>query len=140
MRDRKALLAESARILAPGGRLVLCDIIRRREVPFLEVRARRDDFATLRAAFGDAHMLPLEHYASDLEELGMTVTDATDISEQTLPTFAAWRANCDAHADELRELLGIDGVAEFVASTHILEGFWNDRTLGYGILCATKPA
>ena len=41
MRDRKALLGECVRVLAPGGRLVLCDIIRKREIPFLEVRARK---------------------------------------------------------------------------------------------------
>ena len=96
MRDRPALLRECTRVLAPGGRLVLCDITRRREIPFLEVRSRRADFATLRAAFGDAHMEPLRHYADWLEDLGLSVTDATDISLQTIPTFAAWRANCDA--------------------------------------------
>ena len=47
MRDRKALLGECTRVLAPGGRFVLCDIVRKREIPFTEVRARRDDFATL---------------------------------------------------------------------------------------------
>jgi 27-O-demethylrifamycin SV methyltransferase len=39
MRDRQGLLRECVRVLAPGGRLVLCDIIRRREIPFAEVRA-----------------------------------------------------------------------------------------------------
>ena len=138
MRDRPAMLAECARLLAPNGRLVLCDIIRRREVPFLEVRARRDDLATLRAAFGDANMRPLEEYASTLEELGMTVLDVSDISDPTVPTLGAWRANCERHAIEIERLIGRQGLADFVASTHILEGFWHDRTLGYGILSATK--
>ena len=85
MRDRAALLAECARVLAPGGRLVLCDIVRKREIPFREVREHRLDFATLRAAFGDAHMQPLSTYVATLEELGVTVTDASDISEETRP-------------------------------------------------------
>jgi 27-O-demethylrifamycin SV methyltransferase len=140
MRDRRALLSECVRVLAPGGRVVLCDIIRKREIPFAEVRALRDDFATLRAAFGDAHMEPLERYASTLEELGMTVTDATDVSAETLPTFAAWRANVEAHAPDLQELLGLDGVEDFVRATHILEAFWHDQTLGYGLLAARKAA
>jgi 27-O-demethylrifamycin SV methyltransferase len=139
MRDRKALLSECARVLAPGGRIVLCDIIARREIPFLEVRARRDSFATLRAAFGDAHMHPLDSYTSTLEELGLTVADSTDITAQTLPTFAAWRANVDRHESTVLELIGRRAVDDFVESTHILEAFWHDNTLGYGILAAAKP-
>ena len=140
IRDRAALLAECARVLAPGGRLVLCDIVRKREIPFREVRERRQDFATLRAAFGDAHMQPLASYVATLEELGMTVTDATDISEEKRPTFPAWRANVAAHASALHGLLGQSGVDDFVGATHILDSFWGDETLGYGILGATKPS
>ncbi|MGY2876297.1 27-O-demethylrifamycin SV methyltransferase [Marmoricola sp. URHA0025 HA25] len=140
MRDRAALLAECARVLAPGGRIVLCDIIRRREIPFLEVRDRREQFATLRAAFGDAHMHPLDSYTSTLEQLGLTVTDSTDITTETLPTFAAWRANAERHEPTLLDLIGSEAVDDFVRSTHILEAFWHDDTLGYGILAAAKPA
>jgi 27-O-demethylrifamycin SV methyltransferase len=138
MRDRDALLSECVRVLAPGGRLVWCDIIRRREIPFAEVRARREDFATLRAAFGDAHMEPLERYSSTLAQLGMTIEECSDISGPTLPTFAAWRANVHAHEQALDGLLGADGVKEFVRSTQILEAFWQDETLGYGILAAVR--
>jgi 27-O-demethylrifamycin SV methyltransferase len=138
MRDRPALLGECVRVLAPDGRLVLCDLIRKRTIPFDEVRARRKDFATLRAVFGDAHMEPLEDYASTLEQLGMTVTDASDVTQSTLPTFAAWRGNIDAHESALRDLIGAAGVEDFVEATNILESFWLDGTLGYGILAAVK--
>lgn len=140
MRDRRGLLSECARVLVPGGRLVLCDIIRRRDIPFLEVRERRDEFALLRAVYGDAHMMPLEEYSAMLTDVGLVVTDLTDISAETLPTFAAWRDNCEQHADEITRLIGADGLDEYVRSTHVLEGFWNDSTLGYGILSAEKPA
>jgi 27-O-demethylrifamycin SV methyltransferase len=140
MRDRRALLSECVRVLAPGGRVVLCDIIRRRDIPFLEVRERRDDLATLRAAFGDAHMEPLDLYTGLLAELGMEVLDSTDISTETLPTFAAWRANVERHRPALLELLGAQGMDAFVRSTRVLESFWQDGTLGYGILSAAKPA
>ncbi|MFZ0251603.1 MAG: methyltransferase domain-containing protein [Acidimicrobiales bacterium] len=140
MRDKEALLRECVRVLAPEGRLVLCDIIRKRDIPFLEVRDRREDFALLRRAFGDAHMEPLGGYTTTLDRLGLTITDSTDISLPTLPTFAAWRANVDQHVDSLRQLMADEGVHDFVESTHVLEAFWKDETLGYGILAATKQA
>jgi 27-O-demethylrifamycin SV methyltransferase len=138
MRDRPALLSECARVLVPGGRVVLCDIIRKRDIPFAEVRERRADFAKLREVFGDAHMEPLGAYGATLEELGMTVTDSTDITEPTLPTFAAWRASVDANEAALRDLIGTQAIEDFIEGTNILESFWRDGTLGYGILAATK--
>ncbi len=139
MRDRQGLLAECARVLAPGGRMVLCDIIRKREIPFREVRGRREDFGVLRAAFGDAHMEPLEEYTDTLEALGLTATESIDISAETLPTLAAWRANAETHRPTVQRLLGKAGVDDFVRATEILESFWHDGTLGYGIVAAGKP-
>ena len=139
MRDRRGLLAESLRVLRPGGRLVLCDITRQREIPFSEVRERRDQFAVLRAAFGDAHMVPLEEYVSMLTELGAEVHLARDLTRETGPTFTRWRDNVTEHTAELEQMLGGDALADFVESTHILEGFWNDGTLGYGIIGARVP-
>ena len=138
MRDRRALLSECVRVLAPGGRLVLCDIIRRREIPFAEVRARRHDFATLRTVFGDAHMEPLDQYTATLRGLGMTIEHCEDITAPTFPTFAAWRANIAAHEAELERLLGAVRVEQFGRATEILEAFWTGGTLGYGILAAAK--
>lgn len=140
MRDRKALLDECARVLVPGGRLVLCDIIRKREIPFREVRDRREDFGVLRSAFGDAHMEPLDRYMANLEAAGLTITESKDISAETAPTFAAWRVNVETHRPTVQELLGKRGVDDFVRATQILEAFWHDETLGYGILAASNPA
>ena len=83
-------------------------------------------------------MEPLEGYSSTVEELGMTVTDSSDISVPTLPTFGALRVNVALHRGALQDLLGHQGVDDFVSATHILEAFWQDETLGYGILAATK--
>jgi 27-O-demethylrifamycin SV methyltransferase len=140
MPARDALIAESARVLRPGGRLVLCDLIRRRDIPFKEVRDRRVDFATLREAFGEARMDPLDSYLALAEAQGLTIEVRTDLTAATLPTFDRWRANIAEHRDELVELLGADGLDAFERSTHILDGFWHDGTLGYALLAASKPA
>ncbi len=140
MRDRQALIAECARVLRPGGRVVLCDLMRMREIPFSEVRERRIDFATLRTAFGDAHMESPEFYATAAEVQGLTVDRLDDLTAATLPTFDRWRANAEEHRATVTALIGDDGLDAFVRSCDVLEDFWRDGTFGYGLISATKPA
>lgn len=140
MPDRAALVSECARVLRPGGRMVLCDIIRRREIPFLELRERREEFAVLRAAHGAARMDPLDSYARLAEAAGLEVEVVRDLTQETLQTFSRWQANVDTHRDEVNELMGVEGVGAFEESLRILEAFWRDGTLGYGLIAARKPA
>jgi 27-O-demethylrifamycin SV methyltransferase len=139
MRDKEALISECARVLRPGGRLVLCDLVRHREIPFLEVRDRREDFAVLREAFGDAHMEPLARYAELAEAKGLRVERLDDLTAATLRTFDRWRENAERHCAEVIEMVGADGHSAFVGSCDILEGLWRDGTFGYGLLSAVRP-
>lgn len=139
MRDREAVLDECTRVLRPGGRFVLCDLLRHRDIPFAEVRDRRADFQTLREAFGDAHFETLEFHTTGLTSRGLEVEVADDLTRATLPTFEAWRANADEHRDAVVELIGEAGLQAFVRSCDILEGFWRDGTFGYGLVAARRP-
>lgn len=139
MRDREAVVTEAVRVLRPGGRLVWCDIVRHRTIPFLEVRDRREEFATLREAFGDARMEPLADYVAWFEKAGLVVEQADDLTEATLPTFEAWRANAAQHRDAVVDALGEQGHTAFVRSADILESLWRDGTFGYGLIAASKP-
>lgn len=140
MADRQALISECARVLRPGGRVVLCDIIRRREIPFMELRERKADFAVLRAAFGAARMDPLDSYVEYAQAAGLVVDEVVDLTAETLPTFDRWEAKASEHRDSVTAILGTEGVETFEASLEILEGFWRDGTLGYGLMSAFKPA
>ncbi|MGH8961048.1 MAG: SAM-dependent methyltransferase [Jatrophihabitantaceae bacterium] len=139
MRERERLIAECARVLRPGGRLVLCDLIRHREIPFAEVRERRAEFLTLRVAFGDAHFEPLAFYVDAAASQGLAVDTAEDLTTATLATFDRWRANARAHSVEVSGAIGPAGLAAFERSCEILEAFWRDATFGYGLLAAGKP-
>jgi 27-O-demethylrifamycin SV methyltransferase len=139
MRDREALMAECGRVLRPAGRLVLCDIMLRREMPLKEVMQRRPQLEVLRWAFGDARMESLETYADRASKSGLEVETELDLTAATRPTFARWRANAERHRDEVLGLLGEEGLAQFIAATELLEGFWDDGTLGYGLLAARRP-
>jgi 27-O-demethylrifamycin SV methyltransferase len=139
MPERDRLIDECARVLRPGGRIALCDIIRQREISIPEIRAQLRDFHLLRQVFGEARMESLAVYRELMTKAGLVVDESEDLTAATLPTFDRWRANAAANRDTAAELLGPDDYAAFVDSTHVLESFWNDGTLGYGIIAATKP-
>jgi 27-O-demethylrifamycin SV methyltransferase len=138
MPDRERLMAECARVVRPGGRLALCDIVLRRPLPFLEVRRLRQPFGLLREVFGDAHMQPLERYAGLATDNGMTVDTQIDLTAGTRPTFGRWRDNAERHRGRVVELLGEVDWRHFVDSCTVLEQFWDDGTLGYGLIAAAR--
>lgn len=140
MRDKAALVSECARVLRPGGRFVLCDLVRWREIPFAEVRERRADFAVLRTAFGDAHFATLDDYEDLAAANGLVVDRREDLTAATLPTFDRWLTNAEQNRDAVIDLIGADGHEAFVRSCHILEAFWRDGTFGYGLVSAVRPA
>jgi 27-O-demethylrifamycin SV methyltransferase len=135
MPRKNLLLKECGRLLRRGGRLVLCDIVLLREIPFPELLSIREDLLVLDAVFARAKMQQLSTYASMAEEAGMKVITQMDISRETLPTLAHWRANADTYASEVEELLGRQGLEEFRRACDVLSRFWLDR-LGYGLLVA----
>jgi cyclopropane fatty-acyl-phospholipid synthase-like methyltransferase len=138
MRRRDKLVAECARVLRPGGRFALCDIVLRRNLPLSQVRRLREPLALLRDVFGDARMEPLETYAELATASGLEVDEQTDLTAATRATFARWRENAERHQDEVVAALGRDDWQCFVDAAGVLEQFWDDGVLGYGLLAAWK--
>jgi 27-O-demethylrifamycin SV methyltransferase len=138
MSHRERLVAECARVLRPGGRLALCDVVLRRPMPFQEVRRLREPLWLLREVFGDARMEPLERYAELARASGLVVERKTDLTAATRPTFARWRNNALAHKKAVVASIGEADWQRFLDSCAVLEGFWDDGTLGYGLLAASK--
>jgi len=83
-------------------------------------------------------METLETYRRIGERVGLRATKLTDISDQTLPTFAQWRARLESHREEVRALIGEDGLEHFLASCEVLPTLWKQRILGYGLIVAVK--
>jgi 27-O-demethylrifamycin SV methyltransferase len=139
MRARARLIAECSRVLRPGGRLALCDIVLSRPMPFAEVQRLREPLALLREVFGDARMEPPERYRELAVGSGLVVDTEVDLSARTRPTFARWRENAARHGDQVAALIGQDELDRFVAACDVLERFWDERILGYGLIGAYKP-
>ena len=138
MRERERLVDECARVVRPGGRVVLCDIMLQREMPFVDVRKLLRPLALLRDVFGDARMEPLDTYAAMFEAAGLHVDHREDLTALTRPTFDRWRTNAREHRGEVVASLGEDDWQRFVDACDVLEGFWDDGTLGYGLLAGVK--
>jgi cyclopropane fatty-acyl-phospholipid synthase-like methyltransferase len=138
MPARDRLIAECARVLRPDGRLALCDIVLRRPMPFEEVRRLRRPLMLLRDVFGSARMESLAQYHDLMETNGLTVEEEVDLSDATRSTFARWRENAHSHRAQVLESLGEADWQRFVDSCDVLERFWDDGTLGYGLLAASK--
>lgn len=139
MRQRDRLMAECSRVLRPGGILALCDIMLRRPIPFEEVRRLRQPLSLLRAVFGDARMEALGTYADLARQNELVVNEQRDLTAGTRPTFARWRENAERHRESVIARLTEQDWRRFVDACDVLEGFWDDGTLGYGLLVASKP-
>jgi len=138
MRRRDRLVAECGRVLRRGGRLALCDFVLRRPVPFDEVRRLRERLGLLRDVFGDARMEPLDRYEELAAANGLHVDRRLDLTAETRPTFRRWIENADRHRDALIGSIGESGWSDFVEACKVLASFWDDGTLGYGLLAAVK--
>jgi cyclopropane fatty-acyl-phospholipid synthase-like methyltransferase len=140
MRDRDKVLSECARVLRPGGRVVLCDIIRRRELDLAEVRRLRRPLALLRDVYGDARMEPLDEYRRLAESAGLVVDRQDDLTAASRPTFDRWAENAERNRDAVVALIGEHSWRQFAESCDVLRDFWDDGTLGYGLIAAARPA
>ena len=139
MPARDRLMSECARVLKAGGRLALCDIMLRRPLPFAEVKRLRKPLMLLREVFGDARMEPMSVYEELAAAGGLLVDRTVDLTDATRATFSRWRANAQEHRKTVVASIGEEDWQRFVDSCDVLEGFWDDGTLGYGLLAARKP-
>lgn len=138
MPDKSAMIRESARVLKPGGRIVLCDIIMHRELALPDVMKRAKAFDLLRVVFGRAKMATLSAYGGWFEDAGLEVRCSDDISRETAPTFANWKHNAQRYRREVVALVGEATLDEFSRACEELERMWVDEVLGYGMLAAEK--
>lgn len=140
MPHKEMLLAESARVLRAGGRLILCDIIRRDPIPLLELVRDFAHFKCIDAVFGKVKMESLELYSRSAGASGLTVDRIEDISAETLPTIGCWKSNALASRDRVIELVGAAYWSQFIQACDYLTALWRSNKLGYGMLLARREA
>ncbi|MEZ4465378.1 MAG: methyltransferase domain-containing protein [bacterium] len=139
MPDRERLLLECARVLKPGGRLVLCDLMFIRPFQLAEILGERRDLACLDRVFGRARIGTVETYHAQTVAAGLEVVSVRDLSRETRPTLSAWQANLQRHGDAVDALIGADARTDFARACDILAGYWDVGRMGYFLLVARKP-
>jgi hypothetical protein len=88
--------------------------------------------------FGNARMEPLAVYAELARANDLVVDQQVDLTAATRPTLSRWRDNAYRHHDTVVATLGQRDWQRFVDACEVLEGFWDDGTLGYGLLAASR--
>ncbi|MEH6592220.1 MAG: methyltransferase domain-containing protein [Halioglobus sp.] len=138
--DKPALIRECTRVLKPGGRVVLCDIMLDHRLSLERVIEYRDEFLLLRDVFGRAKMEPLAFYCEQLEAHQLELIHSRSITPETFATFDRWRENARDNQSNVEQLIGETAWRQFSDSCDVLAAFWQRGILGYGIVSAVKPA
>lgn len=134
------LMRECARLLAPGGRLALCDAVLTRPLALRDLRRWHDELDILRDVFGDAVMATREQYCEAAAEAGFESIRGTDLTERVLPTFGCWRDSARDAREQVSALIGEAGLATFIAGCDVMERFFREGIVGYALIAARKPA
>ena len=100
--ERKLALHEMARVLRPGGRLVLADVCQRAPLS-PEHRATLEDAL---AKFALAPLPSIQDYTAMVADAGLAVAEVLDISEQTKRTVHRVAAGALEHRAELEHQHG----------------------------------
>jgi 27-O-demethylrifamycin SV methyltransferase len=132
------LFTELHRLLAPGGRLILCDIIDRSPA---KARPQRADLATLRLmqrVFGPLRIVTLAQYRELLAASGFRVDVTEDVTDACLATMSAWRANLATHRQELAALWPAADIEAFETCSVEIEAAMRAGRIGYGVVAATR--
>lgn len=139
MRDKPGLVAETDRVLRPGGCVLLCDLVLKQAFSVADLYRYREDLAMLEQSFGDAKMESLEFYQAAFAARGFSRIESHDISQEAMPTLQRWKENLARNQSSLAACFADEAMENFSRSCSILTRFFRDNRLGYGIIKAVKP-
>jgi ubiquinone/menaquinone biosynthesis C-methylase UbiE len=130
--SRVTFFAETQRVLRPGGKLVLCDFVRRGWGRLPVILIYKWFMKDIRKVYGTHNRLvPFSWYRVLARRSGLACGPIDDITRNTIPTYAV-----------LRKYAGYSGFdAETYANAQAVMEYGSKlRALAYAILSFSKPA
>lgn len=138
MPEKPRMIAECTRVLRPGGRLVLCDLVFREPLSMAEMLDRRRDLLCLDRVFGRARIESPAVYLEMAAKAGFIGATWRDLSAETAPTLTAWGSRLVTHRTEVEGLIGPEAAADFGRACEILADLWATGRMGYFVMSARR--
>jgi ubiquinone/menaquinone biosynthesis C-methylase UbiE len=129
MPDKVQVLSEVARVVKPGGHMVIADMVYKTpEDRTVDVSSR---FSTIYAS-----LTPLEEYQGVIERAGLVCLNVRDVTKETFPTNEAFAAGLRSRAEQFIEILGTEGYELLIGNQ---EKIARMPELGYVLITAQRP-
>jgi 27-O-demethylrifamycin SV methyltransferase len=138
IKDKPKLFERCHNLLKDQGELLLCDMITKREFSAIDILRQGKEIATLEKTFGKAKTETLDYYQQTLEYAGFSNIETLDVSPNIYPTMQQWRQNIHQHYTQLASCMSDTQIQGFLESCEILETFYHEETLGYGVVHGLK--
>jgi cyclopropane fatty-acyl-phospholipid synthase-like methyltransferase len=144
IQDKKALFDECFRVLKPGGRLAMCDLME------LKARPPRKGLMRLLASikhllippkvWGPTYITTMGSLCDQMVGAGFTQIHAVDISKQVILTCKHWRDNAVRFREGDLDESSRQYTDDFIRGCTYLENAFNDGAMKYGMLFADKES
>ena len=138
IKDKEKLFERSFELLKNQGKLLLCDMVAVKEFTAFDILKRGKEIATMERVFGKAKTERFESYQQNLENAGFSDIKTLDVSKNIYPTMQYWRENINQHRAEISASMSDEQIQDFLEACDILENFYNEKVLGYGMVTAVK--